>query len=529
MVRITLFFAITILCLVSLSAQTTPQQEGIYLILDASGSMWGRLADNSYKIETAKKVLLDFVGSDFDGKQLAIRVYGHRQKGDCRDSELLIPFGSPEEVAAALKNKINKIKPVGKTPISYSFKQALSDFGDRPGRIVLISDGIETCDEDPCALMREWKEKNIEIAVHVVGLGLEEKEKTALECISEVADTKFKDAESAQDLIEVLEEVKSKPPVTSVFAALNIKGQDAEGNQHKIDGELYQNGEKVQVISSEGNHQVPAGTYTIKAGIRTRNGTLYAPVEKEVEVAAVGRTNVDFTISVPARLSTTFLREEEKVRGGHVYVFQNGEEKFHFRWMDEVYIDEGEYEIRSKADDFNELSQTVEIKAGERKEVTFDLRPIIRVYVHMFASGSKTQFRKNLDLHQDGEKIASAHIGNGAKIPPGKYDVWMYDELGDYVAKGIELSEEDRKYEITIPCGHVTFEYQKPDGSRDKDDRMWLGRDGSNRTKYVTSGTQIPLQPGNYKIEGWSRKGQYDPVLFTIEEGQEKKIVLRAK
>ena len=56
--------------------------------------------------------------------------------------------------------------------------------GERPGEIILISDGIETCDEDPCELVRSWAEKDIAIKVHVVGLGLDEKERTAMQCIA---------------------------------------------------------------------------------------------------------------------------------------------------------------------------------------------------------------------------------------------------------------------------------------------------------------------------------------------------------
>ena len=506
----------------------TELPQGIYLILDASGSMWGKLADNSYKIETAKKVLLEFVGGDFEGRELAIRVYGHRQKGDCRDSELLIPFGSPDKVAAQLAGKIKTIKPVGRTPITYSFKEALTDFGDRPGRIILISDGIETCDEDPCALMKIWKEKNVAIKVHVVGFGVEEKEKLALACISEVAETEFNDAKSAEDLIESLKKVEKEIP-KPVFAALNIKGFDKEGDIHRIEAELFQNGKKVQEVNSEGNHQVAAGEYTIRAGVRTRNGNLYAPVEKKIRVAEVGRTKVDFDIVVPPRLKTVFLDDGNKVRGGTVYVYQNSKELFHFRWMDEIYIDEGAYEIRSEVDRVNKVSKHITIQAGERKEVPFNLKKIIRVYVRMYASESKTVFRKNLELYQDGTLVTTAHSGNGAKIQPGTYDVIMRDDLGDWEEKGVELTEEDKNYELLVPCGHVEFEYQKKDGTKDKDDRMWLGREGVKRTRYVTSGKVIPVLPGTYRIEGWSAKGEYEPKTFKVEAGEEKKISLRAK
>lgn len=76
--------------------------DAVYIILDASGSMWGQLPDNKTKIEVAE-VLQEFVEGDFQGKDLAFRIYGHRRKGDSTDSELLIPFGRPEDVVLGIK------------------------------------------------------------------------------------------------------------------------------------------------------------------------------------------------------------------------------------------------------------------------------------------------------------------------------------------------------------------------------------------------------------------------------------------
>ena len=142
-------------------AQDAPPN-GIYIIFDASGSMWGELPDKSRKVTVAKQVLQDFVAGDFEGYDLALRAYGHRRKGDCRDSELVVPFGPPEQAIDRVKTFAAALNPLGKTPISYSLRQALDDFGDRPGQIILISDGIETCDEDPCALVQAWREKNVQ-------------------------------------------------------------------------------------------------------------------------------------------------------------------------------------------------------------------------------------------------------------------------------------------------------------------------------------------------------------------------------
>ena len=115
--------------------------------------MSGQLPDRSTKLTVAKQVLNDFVGGDFAGYDLALRVYGHREKDDCLDSELAVPFGKPEETVGPMRDFVGKVNASGRTPITYSLQEALKDFGSRGGEIILITDGIESCDADPCALI----------------------------------------------------------------------------------------------------------------------------------------------------------------------------------------------------------------------------------------------------------------------------------------------------------------------------------------------------------------------------------------
>ena len=206
------------------SAQQAPA-EGVYIIFDGSGSMWGQLADKVHKITAARSVLKEFVSGDFGAKQLALRVYGHRRKGDCSDTELVVPFAPSRSSARRMQKFVDKINPRGKTPISRSLRAALEDFGDRQGEIILISDGIETCDEDPCELVRDWVKNDVEIKVHVVGLGLNAREEKAMRCISDAAGTQYQNAGSAAELADGLAKIKQ----SSGSIALIIRATTAAG------------------------------------------------------------------------------------------------------------------------------------------------------------------------------------------------------------------------------------------------------------------------------------------------------------
>ena len=68
------------------------QRDGVYVIYDSSNSMWGELPDKSRKYEAARTAMRELAGQDFGERDVALRMYGHRRKDDCTDSELVVPL-----------------------------------------------------------------------------------------------------------------------------------------------------------------------------------------------------------------------------------------------------------------------------------------------------------------------------------------------------------------------------------------------------------------------------------------------------
>ncbi len=522
LVLLTMFF---VPCLAQ--EQSSP---AIYIIFDASGSMWQKLADGSLKIEAAKKVLQEFVHGNFEGYELAFRAYGHRKKGDCRDSELIVPFGASERSTKKLMTFMAEVNPTGKTPIHYSLLQALGDLGDRKGEIILISDGEETCDTDPCELVKAWRDKHVKVRVHVVGLGLDEKSKTAMQCISEAAGTEYHDAQTANDLAGSLAKIQKK----TAAAAFIVRGLDSNGKRMRSFGTLSRTGQKLYDVTSNGRNLVEPGDYQLEFGVRTKNGNLYKPVSKMIHVAKTGETQIKLQVPKPPTVKTKFIENGKETPGRtQIYAYQNGLEVFTFRWKDEVFIDEGAYEFRAKPNQFNDLSVTESFSTGDHKEVLFKMQYSVKVYFKMVASGSGILFRQNYELWQEGERKHKVHRSNGARVLPGTYDLHMPNVLTPYIKTGIVITENDKQnFEITVPAGHVTIIYQKADGIRDKDERCFmssLNPGASKNSKYTNTGQKVPLVPGKYKVIGYSYKGDYDPVEFEVKEGEDIEVVLRAK
>ena len=536
-----LFTMITtaMLCVLPSAAEVTEKTPGVYVILDGSGSMWGQLPDGTHKITAAKDVVKGFAAEDYSGRELAFRVYGHRRKGDCEDSELVVPFSTPDSAISKMGAFADGVNPKGKTPISRSLRAALEDFGERPGEIILVSDGIETCDEDPCALVREWRATNVDIRVHVVGLGLQDKERAAMQCISDAAGTEYRDAKSADELAAGLKEIQEAAgdpgeAPDPEWRALNIAATNAAGQTLRVQGSATWEGGEPLRVSSNGRHRVPPGDVEVTVGVRTWNGNLYQPVTRTVTVAPTGETTLEVVVPEPPSVRAKFLESGKEHGGAHVHGYQDDAQVLGFRPRDRAYVDPGTYEFRSRPNADNELSVTESFADGDHKEIVFELVQTVRAMIKMIPASGEGEFRANYELWQDGEKKYDVHYRNGVQALPGTYDLRLPLRLTPHLHRGLVLTDEAKQeHRVEVPVGHVTYRYQNADGSPMKDarcfaerkteDDRWV-RDGISKT-----GQRIPLTAGEYRVQGWSSLGDFDTVEFSVAVGEDKEIVLRAK
>ncbi|MCI5056275.1 MAG: VWA domain-containing protein [Flavobacteriales bacterium] len=200
----------------------------ILFIYDASGSMWGKL-NNKTKKEIAAEVLSSTIEKLPEDQSLGLIAYGHRQKGDCDDIEYIVDLSnkSREHINKAIKD----IKPLGKTPLAKSATMAINSLNVK-ATIILITDGIESCDGNICKVVNDAKSNGIDFKLHIVGFGLKENETEQLKCAAKAGDGKYYDARNAADMNDILSEATSqtvdKPKANfSVFASKNGSPVDA--------------------------------------------------------------------------------------------------------------------------------------------------------------------------------------------------------------------------------------------------------------------------------------------------------------
>ncbi|MEO9228892.1 MAG: VWA domain-containing protein [Devosia sp.] len=169
------------------------------IILDASGSMWAQI-NGKARIDIARDTLKTVLAGVPSDLELGFMAYGHRSKGDCNDIEMLVDPapGTADAISAAA----SKLSPKGKTPLSASVKMAAEQlkYTEDKATVILITDGLETCDADPCAVATELKKSGVDFKVDVVGLALTKKEGDQVRCIADNTDGQYVSADDADGL-----------------------------------------------------------------------------------------------------------------------------------------------------------------------------------------------------------------------------------------------------------------------------------------------------------------------------------------
>lgn len=187
-------------------------EEKIIFIVDFSNSMNEYFYGGGRKIDVALKALKTILPQIPKSAQIGLRVYGHRNGmtpfDACLASKLVVPINYDN--FEKIYYELERIAPVGMTPITYSIKQSLkNDFGLWQGkkRIVILTDGGENCDESPCSyainLIKQRDDVEIDVIAFSVG---DESAVNQLKCSALVTKGKFYSADTYADLLDSLKE-----------------------------------------------------------------------------------------------------------------------------------------------------------------------------------------------------------------------------------------------------------------------------------------------------------------------------------
>lgn len=186
----------------SVMAQDMPN---IAIVLDGSGSMWGQI-DGRPKLEIARDVLAEVLADTPADTSLGLIAYGHNRKGDCKDIEVLVP--AAPGTANAIRDAAAGMRFLGKTPLVQATRQAAENlrYTEEKATVIVITDGLETCGGDVCALAQELEQQGLDMTAHVVGFGLSREEGDEIACLARDTGGSYFDATDASSLTQALTE-----------------------------------------------------------------------------------------------------------------------------------------------------------------------------------------------------------------------------------------------------------------------------------------------------------------------------------
>ncbi|MES9991250.1 MAG: VWA domain-containing protein [Candidatus Thiodiazotropha sp.] len=187
--------------------------DAVEIILDASGSMLKK-QDGRRRIEIAREVLLGLTGEVIpEGTAFALRVFGHKEADSCRTDleEPLAPLNS-----ARVDAKIAGLQAMNlaKTPIARSLELVAKDLAQVAGEriVVLITDGEETCDGDPAAVIEALQASGIDVRVNIVGFAIDDEGlKSQFRYWADLGGGNYHDATNADDLKQSMNHALQAP------------------------------------------------------------------------------------------------------------------------------------------------------------------------------------------------------------------------------------------------------------------------------------------------------------------------------
>jgi Ca-activated chloride channel family protein len=286
------------------------QTNRILFIFDDSYSMYAPWNSN-IKIEVAKKIMGEFLDSlkNIPNLELALRCYGHqtfiKPTRDCKDTKLEIPFNVASKSAPLIKQRILKLEPLGTTPIAYSLGESVADFtpcGSCRNIVILITDGIEECQGNPCEVSAALQKKGIFLRPFVIGVGLDVKFADVFGCMG-----KFYDVSNEANFKDVLQLVITEA-ISQTTVQVDLLDIQKKATETDVNMTFYDSNTKqvkynyLHTLNHRGNPDTlvlnPNSTYDIM--VHT-----IPPVEKKNIVIQKGKHNI-----IPVDAPQGYLRLE---------------------------------------------------------------------------------------------------------------------------------------------------------------------------------------------------------------------------
>jgi Ca-activated chloride channel family protein len=520
--------------------------------------MWGQV-DGQTKIAAARAAVDSILSKWKPTDRLGLIAYGHRSKGDCKDIELMIPVSRFDP--ARIKTAVNSLNPKGKTPIADSLRAAAASLKatENKGTVVLVSDGIETCVADPCAVAADLKKAGVGFVAHVIGFDVADPAaKAQLQCIARATGGVYLDARNASGLENALGRaveatqggrVQSEAPARPVedpFKGKNIRGiaRLAAGLDPVSDGELgwlvhkpagSEKGEYVvRFDGSPFSGEVAPGNYIVAIE--------YGLVKRDVPL----RVEPGKQAMLDVALDAGYVTSEGAVLGGGSKVDEVSWEVLdaNSNWLATEYkplprfvLPAGEYTLRLKRGLAN-TEKRFSIAAGDTINVAMTVDAgklqVSGVYAPggpKIENGFIVEVRKPPgSAGEQGEWIATEYNAlSQFELPSGSYDVITSVGYARQVTRAEVRSGAPTRIDVNLDAGVANIKT----GSGKAIEIFSAERDINNQRKYVQTSYDptltVALNTGDYVAVVEYADGRKVEKAFSIAPGKRADIEISGR
>lgn len=183
------------------------------IVFDASGSMSGNMEGGigtlKPRIDEVRNALAEILPEATRLRRVGLITYGPGPGEQCNVKLNLKPTAN---AAGLITHDLEALSPAGKTPLTTAVGKAADvlDYRNKPGMIVVITDGEETCGASPCALGKDLRAEAAQLTVHIIGFRMKDYSWTGessildAKCLAEENNGLYLSAENRDDLAAAL-------------------------------------------------------------------------------------------------------------------------------------------------------------------------------------------------------------------------------------------------------------------------------------------------------------------------------------
>ncbi|MEM9027670.1 MAG: VWA domain-containing protein [Pseudomonadota bacterium] len=189
--------------------------EEAMLVFDASGSMATRLPGaNASKIDIARRAAADVLPDITAQRATGLVTYGGIPGSACNSVNLRLPPMSNS--ADLILAELLTLSPSGQTALSQATWLAAQtiDRKKRPGTVVLVTDGLENCGLNACALGTKLHAEAPQLKVHVIGFRIGSRSEQSIACLAQATGGTYTSVEGYEDLRRALRVTLSCPKIS---------------------------------------------------------------------------------------------------------------------------------------------------------------------------------------------------------------------------------------------------------------------------------------------------------------------------